>query len=103
LLVIALAGCGGGRVDAAGVRSNVASRILAAVDARGIPVEFDRVGCHGPDAQGTVTCYGTTTEEPSGDILGSFAGDRPGRSCPGMLTVTIDGTPLEQATFNPCR
>jgi hypothetical protein len=89
--------------DPSTLRSEVARHALEALNAWGMPVESDHVGCHGPDATDTVVCEAVTTDVPTGSVSISFTPDQPSSVCSGTLVVTMNGSPLTQGPIDPCR
>jgi hypothetical protein len=85
------------------LRSEVARHALDALNAWGMPVESDHVGCHGPDAADIVVCEAVTTDEPIGSVSISFTPNQPDSVCSGTLVVTMNGSPLTQGPIDPCR
>lgn len=105
LLLVGAQGCssnGGGPLSDSLIRGAVQRAVLDAADARGIPVQNDHVGCHGPDPSGTLQCEATTAYEPVGDITASFSLLHTGR-CGGTLRVAVEGSTLTSMQEDPCR
>ncbi|MBO0728023.1 MAG: hypothetical protein J2P57_02115 [Acidimicrobiaceae bacterium] len=99
----ALAGCASGaQTSPSTIRTNVARQVLHVMDAQGMPVESDSVGCDGPDVSGVVSCAATTATTPTGNITATFTVRRHNRRCPGQLTVHMSGTLVATLPTDPC-
>lgn len=109
VLALVAGGCGPLWANQAQIRSPnhvshyLQRQVLYVVDGHGIPVDYDYVGCQGPDGAGKVDCYAQTTADPTGAIVGSFVVHRGPGGCPGPLTVKMNGTVLGTKTVNPCK
>jgi hypothetical protein len=105
LVLVGAQGCSsnsGVPLSGSHIRGAVQRAVLDAADSRGIPVQNDHVGCHGPDPSGTLQCEATTAYEPVGDLTASFSLLHTGR-CAGTLTVVVDGSTLTSVQEDPCR
>lgn len=88
----------------AAARAALESKVLAIMDASGLPVQDDNIGCIADRDGRTVSCYGLTSDEPVEEIQGTFkafagAGGQSGTGCPGTLSVTV-GPPAADITTN---
>jgi hypothetical protein len=104
-----LGGCGIGWANPSYIRSpnpistHLQNKVLYTLDQYGMPVDYDYVGCQGPDASGKVSCYAETSDTPKGAIIASFVVHHGVKGCPGTLTVQQNSSILAQVPANPCR
>lgn len=102
-----------------GARRSLASEVLKVMDANGLPVQDDYIGCTAGRDGRSDSCYGLTSDEPVEKVEGAFATKTgPGQwrtgGCPGTLTVTVGPPisdldtnspvhPLQSQRENPCQ
>jgi hypothetical protein len=115
-LVINGAGCASTRSspNSTGARDRLARTVLAVVDAAGIPVQADDIGCASSTHSSTDICRGFTATEPVQPVTGRFTFSSHTGACPGTLTITLGPSPgyldsngpietVTQMAADPCR
>lgn len=82
----------------------VSHQVERVMEGQGLPLEWDWVGCKGPNVKGVVRCFATTANSPTGAVTANIrlrgTRDAP---CTGVLRVEMSGVLVKAERYDPCR